>query len=101
MWQAYNEIASIEEKSMKGYMSPEEVANELIRRREKQLDNYMSGVDLEKEERSDQSIENSYWLFVPVGIGALLAAYYLNITYTDFKVRDCVHNRLQWRAVLP
>ncbi|CAE7772998.1 unnamed protein product [Symbiodinium sp. CCMP2456] len=90
--QAYNEIASVEvsekEKSMKGYMSPEDVAAELIRRREEQLENYMSGVDLEQEERSDRSISSFYWLFVPVGIGLALTLYYLNITYSDFKERS-------------
>ncbi|OLQ02906.1 hypothetical protein AK812_SmicGene14158 [Symbiodinium microadriaticum] len=90
--QAYNEIASVEvsekEKSMKGYMAPEDVAAELIRRREEQLENYMSGVDLEQEERSDRSISSFYWLFVPVGIGLALTLYYLNITYSDFKERS-------------
>lgn len=89
--QAYNEVASLEVsekvKNMPDYMSPEEVAADIIRAREKQLESYMNGVEIGPE-RSDESIAPAYALFLPAAVGLALALYYLSVTYQDFKERS-------------
>ena len=89
--QAYNEAPLLEvsekAKELPDYLSPEEVAADIIRAREKQLDNYMNGVEIGPE-RSDEIIAPAYALFVPAALGLGLALYYLNVTYQDFKERS-------------
>ena len=72
---------------MPSYMSPEEVANDIIRQREKQLQSYMDGVEIGPE-RADQVIAPAYLLFIPGALGLALALFYLNATYQDFKERS-------------